>query len=134
MTSYAGEAVRADFSRGQRLSVAPTGEEGSWGVQELSSGSALLVVKRGHNVGSWFMLDLPITSAGRDPGSDIFLDEVSVGRHHAEFRRENDGVRIVDTDSLSGTFVNRVSVHSAVLGNGDEIQIGKFHLVFLTVP
>ena len=72
----------------------------------------------------------------RRPASDseIFLDDVTVSRRHAEFRRENDEFRIVDIGSLIGTYVNREPVASAVLANGDEIQIGKFRLVFLTRP
>ena len=100
----------------------------------MPSGSALLVVKRGPNAGSRFLLDQPVTSAGRHPGSDIFLDDVTVSRRHAEFRRENGEFRIVDTGSLNGTYVNRKPVQTAVLANGDEIQIGKFRLVFLTKP
>jgi pSer/pThr/pTyr-binding forkhead associated (FHA) protein len=78
------------------------------------SGSAVLVVKRGPNAGSRVLLDQPVTSAGRHPNSDIFLDDVTVSRRHAEFRRENDEFRIVDIGSLIGTYVNREPVASAV--------------------
>ena len=71
-------------------------------------------------------------SAGRHPGSDIFLDDVTVSRRHAEFRWENDEFHVVDVGSLYGTYVNREAVDSAVLVDGDEVQIGKFRLVFLT--
>jgi len=97
-------------------------------------GAALLVVKRGPNAGSRFLLDQPVTSAGRHRGSDIFLDDVTVSRRHAEFRREDDTFRVVDVGSLNGIDVNREPVESAALANGDEIQIGKFRLVFLTRP
>ena len=103
-------------------------------VEGLPSGSALLVVKRGPNAGSRFLLDQPVTSAGRHPDSDIFLDEVTVSRRHAEFRRDNGEFQIVDISSLNGTYVNRKPVASAMLANGDEIQIGKFRLVFLITP
>ena len=73
-------------------------------------------------------------SAGRHPGSDIFLDDITVSRHHAEFRSENCRFRIVDAGSLNGTRVNGQPVESTVLANGDEIQIGNFRLVFLTSP
>ena len=102
------------------------------GVDKLPTGSALLVVKRGPNAGSRFLLDQPVTSAGRHPGSDIFLDDVTVSRRHAEFRREDDEFKVVDVGSLNGTYVNREAVESAVLLNGDEVQIGKFRLVFST--
>jgi pSer/pThr/pTyr-binding forkhead associated (FHA) protein len=95
-------------------------------VGGLPSGSALLVVMRGPNVGSQFRLKGPVTVAGRHPRSDIFLDELTVSRHHAEFRLENGQFRVVDLDSLNGTYVNREPVESAVLAHGEEIQIGKF--------
>jgi pSer/pThr/pTyr-binding forkhead associated (FHA) protein len=104
------------------------------GVERLPTGSALLVVKRGPNAGARFLLDQSVTSAGRHPGSDIFLDDVTVSRRHAEFRRENDEFKVVDTGSLNGTYVNREAVDWAVLLNGDEVQMGKFRLVFLTGP
>ena len=95
------------------------------------AGSALLVVKRGPNAGSRFLLDRPVTSAGRHADSDIVLDDITVSQHHAEFRREDRKFQVVDVDSLDGTYVNRELVDSAVLANGDEIQMGKFRLVFL---
>jgi pSer/pThr/pTyr-binding forkhead associated (FHA) protein len=101
------------------------------GLDALPPGSALLVVKRGPNAGSRFLLDRPTTSAGRHPDSDIFLDDVTVSRRHAEFRRDGDFV-VVDVGSLNGTYVNREPVDTAVLANGDEVQIGKFRLIFLT--
>jgi len=104
------------------------------GIDELPSGSALLVVKRGPNAGSRFVLDQPITSAGRHPNSDIFCDDITVSRRHTEFRRQNNQFQVVDVGSLNGTYVNREPVDSAVLANGDEVQIGKFRLVFLTGP
>jgi pSer/pThr/pTyr-binding forkhead associated (FHA) protein len=103
-------------------------------VEGVPNGSAVLVVKRGPNAGSQFRLTGPVTAAGRHPGSDIFLDELTVSRHHAEFRLERAQFRIVDLGSLNGTYVNREPVESAVLAHGDEIQIGKFRLVFLTTP
>jgi pSer/pThr/pTyr-binding forkhead associated (FHA) protein len=104
------------------------------GVDVLPHGSALLVVKRGPNAGSRFLLDQAVTSAGRHPDSDIFLDDVTVSRRHAEFRLETVDFQVVDVGSLNGTYVNREPVDSAVLANGDEVQIGKFRLVFLTGP
>lgn len=102
------------------------------GVEGLPEGQALLVVKRGPNAGSRFLLDQDTTSAGRHPDSDIFLDDVTVSRRHAEFRSEGETFTVVDVGSLNGTYVNREPVDSASLSNGDEVQIGKFRLVFLT--
>src|ERR1700739_502945 len=104
------------------------------GVEGLPQGSALLVVKRGPNAGSRFLLDQAVTSAGRHPDSDIFLDDVTVSRRHAGFRLKTGEFQVVDVGSLNGTYVNREPVDSAVLANGDEVQIGKFRLVFLTGP
>jgi pSer/pThr/pTyr-binding forkhead associated (FHA) protein len=124
---------RADFLSELEAPAAP-GAEAVSGVQGLPAGSALLVVKRGPNAGSRFLLDQPTTSAGRHPDSDIFLDDVTVSRRHAEFRLEGGEFQVVDVGSLNGTYVNREPVDSAVLANGDEVQIGKFRLVFLTGP
>lgn len=101
------------------------------GVEGLPAGSALLVVKRGPNAGSRFLLDQAVTTAGRHPDSDIFLDDVTVSRRHAEFRKNGDTYEVVDVGSLNGTYVNREPKNSAVLANGDEVQVGKFRLVFL---
>ncbi|MEU2431994.1 MULTISPECIES: FHA domain-containing protein [unclassified Streptomyces] len=100
-------------------------------VDALPLGSALLVVRRGPNSGSRFLLDGELTTAGRHPQSDIFLDDVTVSRRHVEFRRSPDGrFTVTDVGSLNGTYVNREPIDSAVLSNGDEVQIGKYRLVF----
>lgn len=98
----------------------------------LPEGSALLVVRRGPNAGSRFLLDAPTTAAGRHPDSDIFLDDVTVSRRHAEFRRGDDGtISVRDVGSLNGTYVNRERIDAVELTGGDEIQIGKFRLTLL---
>lgn len=122
---------RADFLQEHEP---PQAEQPVSGVDALPPGSALLVVKRGPNAGSRFLLDRATTSAGRHPESDIFLDDVTVSRRHAEFRRDVGEFVVVDVGSLNGTYVNREPVDTAVLANGDEVQIGKFRLVFLTGP
>src|SRR3954462_3166879 len=101
-------------------------------VESLPPGSALLVVKRGPNAGSRFLLDQDVTTAGRHPDSDIFLDDVTVSRRHVEFHREGGGFSVHDVGSLNGTYVNREPVDVAQLAGGDEVQIGKFRLVYLT--
>ena len=102
-------------------------------VDSLPAGSALLVVKRGPNAGSRFLLDRDLTTAGRHPDSDIFLDDVTVSRRHVEFRRESGGgFSVYDVGSLNGTYVNRERIDSATLAGSDEVQIGKFRLVYLT--
>lgn len=104
------------------------------GAENLPEGAALLVVKRGPNAGARFLLDRETTTAGRHPESDIFLDDVTVSRRHAEFRINDGSFEVVDVGSLNGTYVNREPRNSQVLSTGDEIQIGKFRLVFLAGP
>jgi hypothetical protein len=100
-------------------------------VDALPVGSALLVVRRGPNSGSRFLLDGELTTAGRHPQSDIFLDDVTVSRRHVEFRRGQDGgFTVSDVGSLNGTYVNRERIDAVPLANGDEVQIGKYRLVF----
>jgi pSer/pThr/pTyr-binding forkhead associated (FHA) protein len=99
-------------------------------VDALPPGSALLVVQRGPNSGSRFLLDAEVTTAGRHPESDIFLDDVTVSRRHAEFRRRGDEFVVRDVGSLNGTYVNRERIDEAVLTGGDEVQIGKYRLVY----
>src|SRR5947209_18992980 len=101
-------------------------------VESLPAGSALLVVKRGPNAGSRFLLDQDVTSAGRHPDSDIFLDDVTVSRRHAEFRREGSGYTVHDVGSLNGTYVNREHIDAAPLSGGDALQIDKLRHVYLT--
>jgi pSer/pThr/pTyr-binding forkhead associated (FHA) protein len=99
-------------------------------VEALRPGTALLVVLRGPNTGARFLLDDDEVISGRHPDSDIFLDDVTVSRRHAIFRRTPEGFVVRDVGSLNGTYVNRELVEEATLATGDEVQIGKFRLVF----
>src|SRR5687767_3132352 len=99
--------------------------------EELEGGRGVLIVKRGPNAGSKFFLDTDATTIGRHPDSNIFLDDITVSRRHAEIRR-NDGFSLHDVGSLNGTYVNKDRVEESPLHSGDEIQIGKFKLVFLS--
>ncbi len=109
-----------------------TGELDTGGQVDLpAAGTALLVVKRGPNAGSRFLLDADITTAGRHPDSDIFLDDVTVSRRHAEFARDGDGFLVRDVGSLNGTYLDRERIESVLLAGGDEVQIGKYRLVYL---
>jgi pSer/pThr/pTyr-binding forkhead associated (FHA) protein len=103
-------------------------------MQTLGGGVGMLIVKRGPNAGSQYQLDRPVLSAGRHPASDIFLDDITVSRRHAEFRRENGKFLVVDLGSLNKTYLNRKPVDAAVLANGDEIRIGNFRLIFVAGP
>ena len=99
-------------------------------MEALPGGSAMLVVQRGPNAGSRFLLDNEMVTAGRHPDSDVFLDDVTVSRRHAEFRRSADGFVVRDVGSLNGTYVNRDRVDEVTLSNGDEVQVGKYRLVY----
>ncbi|MGB7818210.1 MAG: FHA domain-containing protein [Ornithinibacter sp.] len=99
-------------------------------VEALRPGTALLVVLRGPNTGARFLLDDDEVMSGRHPDSDIFLDDVTVSRKHAVFSRSEGGFDVRDVGSLNGTYVNREIVEEARLSTGDEVQIGKFRLVF----
>ena len=100
-------------------------------TEALPAGTALLLVKRGPNAGSRFLLDSDLTTVGRHPGSDIFLDDVTVSRRHAEFYRHGAGFVVRDVGSLNGTYVNRERIEETALNDGDEVQVGKFRLTFL---
>jgi hypothetical protein len=114
---------------------AEQGEEPSvhtMGVEALPTNTALLLVRRGPNAGSRFLLDRETTTAGRHPESDIFLDDVTVSRRHAEFYRRGAHFSVRDVGSLNGTYANRERIDEADLSSGDEVQIGKFRLVYLS--
>src|ERR1700710_3077144 len=100
-------------------------------IGALPSGSALLVVRRGPNVGARFLLDADLTTVGRHPEADIFLDDVTVSRRHAEFLRAGHDFEVKDLGSLNGTYLdgNRIQ-GTAPLHDGAEVQVGKFRLTF----
>src|SRR4051794_8505389 len=103
-------------------------------VDALPEESALLVVQRGPNAGARFLLDAERTTAGRRPESDIFLDDVTVSRRHAEFVRSGQGFVVRDVGSLNGTYVQRDRIDEVALNDGDEVQIGKYRMVFHASP
>ena len=99
-------------------------------IAALPSGSALLVVRRGPNIGARFLLDTDLTTAGRHPDADIFLDDVTVSRRHADFVRVGTAFQVRDLGSLNGTYFDGVRIESALLSDGAEVQVGKFRLTF----
>lgn len=99
-------------------------------IEALRPGTALLLVLRGPNTGARFLLDAPVTTTGRHPDSDIFLDDVTVSRKHAVFQADGESFVVRDVGSLNGTYVNRERIDSMLLRPGDEVQIGKYRLVF----
>ncbi|GIG20298.1 phosphopeptide-binding protein [Cellulomonas chitinilytica] len=103
-------------------------------VHALPPTSALLVMQRGPSAGARFLLDAERTVAGRSTQADIFLDDVTVSRKHAEFVRDGQQFVVRDIGSLNGTYVNRSRIDQVVLRAGDEVQIGKYRLTFHPSP
>lgn len=101
-------------------------------IMRLSDGTALLISTRGAVSGSRYLLDEDEITVGRDPRADILLDDSTVSRSHAVFRRVNGAYSVIDAGSLNGTYVNGQRVDQKQLNNGDEIMIGKFRLVYFT--
>ncbi|MDF2442217.1 MAG: hypothetical protein JWR01_420, partial [Subtercola sp.] len=99
-------------------------------IAALPSGSALLIVRRGPSAGARFLLDKLSSIAGRHPDADVFLDDVTVSRRHAEFTRSGTTFAVRDLHSLNGTYFDGVRVDDALLADGSEIQVGKFRLTF----
>lgn len=100
-------------------------------VNALPSGAALLVVRRGPDLGARFLLDQDRTVAGRHPDVNIFLDDVTVSRRHAEFARNGARFTVRDLGSLNGTYRDGQRIDDEVaLDDGVEVQIGKFKFTF----
>ena len=110
----------------------PLTQEDLQTISRLADDTALLIATRGALSGSRYLLDEDEVTVGRDPRADILLDDSTVSRQHAVFRRENGAYTVIDAGSLNGTYVNRQRVDKATLKNGDEIMIGKFRLFYFT--
>jgi hypothetical protein len=112
---------------------APMPAVDSTSVSGLGAGQAVLVVLRGPQEGARFDLDPGVASivVGRSPECDLFLDDVTVSRHHAELHEADGAWELVDAGSLNGSYVNRRRIDRQVLVGGDEVQIGKYRFVFL---
>ena len=109
-------------------------EDEAAAIAALPAGSALLVVVKGPNDGARFLLDQDVTTVGRHPNADIFLDDVTVSRRHAEFERKDGGFIVRDLGSLNGTYREGRTIDVVQLADGDEVQIGKFKLTFFASP
>lgn len=135
--SSCGAVLETDSGEETTITFAPVDATGeildddlAMALEELPESTAMVVVKRGPNAGSKFVLEGEVTRAGRHPDSDIFLDDITVSRRHAEIVRSGDVYSVRDAGSLNGTYLNRERIDDAPLTNGDELQIGKFRLVF----
>lgn len=101
-------------------------------ISELGDESALLLVQKGPNAGARYLLKSDLITVGRNPENDIFLDDVTVSRRHAEFHRKGGKFSVKDSGSLNGTYVNGELAEETDLINGDSVQIGKYRLLFIT--
>jgi len=135
--SSCGAVLETDSGEETTITFAPVDATGeildddlALALEEMPESTAMVVVKRGPNAGSKFVLEGEVTRAGRHPDSDIFLDDITVSRRHAEIVRSGDSYSVRDAGSLNGTYLNRERIEDAPLANGDELQIGKFRLVF----
>lgn len=127
----ATEQFREDLNAMIRAQVTDLNVDELEAVQSLPSGAALLVVRRGPDLGARFLLDQDVTVAGRHPAADIFLDDVTVSRKHAEFKRKGTIFSVLDRGSLNGTYCNGERIESEiVLEDGVEVQVGKFRFTF----
>lgn len=103
-------------------------------INALPARAALLLVRSGPTAGARYLLDTDVTTAGRHPEADIFFDDVTVSRRHAEITRTGSAFEVVDQRSLNGTYVNGERVDRALLTDGAEVRIGKFRLNFFLSP
>nr|WP_153746520.1 FHA domain-containing protein [Microbacterium sp. SYP-A9085] len=135
---HASHDATQTFGHDSDLSFVPFGSDLSStelnAIDALPSGSALLIVRSGPTAGARYLLDSDVSTVGRHPEADIFFDDVTVSRRHAEVTREGSQFEIVDQRSLNGTYVNGERVDRAALTNGAEVRIGKFRLNFFVSP
>lgn len=128
---FSTERFRDDVGQVVRSRVTDLSVDEIDAVNSLPSGAALLVVRRGPDLGARFLLDAESTIAGRHPETDIFLDDVTVSRKHAEFVRQGTTFHVRDLGSLNGTFVGGKRIDGdVVLEDGIEVQVGKFKFTF----
>ncbi|MEJ1086765.1 FHA domain-containing protein [Microbacterium sp. Mu-80] len=130
--------VTQTFGHESDLSFVPFGadltEVEAAAISALPAGSALLLVRAGALAGARYLLDADVTTVGRHPEADIFFDDVTVSRRHAEITRSGSVFEIVDQRSLNGTYVNGERVDRSELANGYELRIGKFRMNFFASP
>jgi hypothetical protein len=126
------------FGHDSDLSFVPFGSELNdvelEAIEALPARAGLLIVRSGPTAGARYLLDTDVTTVGRHPEADIFFDDVTVSRRHAEITRDGSAFEIIDQRSLNGTYVNGERVDRGALVNGSEVRIGKFRLNFFSSP
>ncbi len=136
-TLHLGLRSVADSSPGsviESLLAESTAEEREI-ISQIINGSAeqaMIVIHRGPSRGARFLITADGASIGRAPSSDIFLDDVTVSRNHATISRDGKAFTFTDSGSLNGSYINNEQKASHHLVSGDEIQIGKFHMLFIS--
>lgn len=118
------------LNRVDPLQEAPGEEDVVVPIDDIEPDTAVLIVRAGAEAGARFTLSDDITRIGRHPESDISLDDITVSRRHAEIERSPEGYVVTDSGSLNGTYLNQERVDTGLIHHGDELQIGKFRLVF----
>ena len=133
-----GSDTTQTFGHDSDLSFVPFGSELGEAeleaIDALPTGAALLIVRSGPTAGARYLLDTDVTTVGRHPEADIFFDDVTVSRRHAEITRAGAAFELVDQRSLNGTYVNGERVDRSALVNGSEVRVGKFRLNFFVSP
>lgn len=135
--AFLGERTGGGSASDPQTATYRVGETGEFIPVEIgdvveSKGAALVIRAGGGRVGESFPLDRERMTIGRRPDSDIFLDDVTVSRDHALLVRRGEELYIDDLGSLNGTYVNRRRIESQRLEDGDELQVGKYKLTFLS--
>ena len=135
LAKVSGDTTRVIPAVSEEVQVEDLNADDRAAIDALPEGSALLLVPYGTDAGARYLIDADVTTAGRHPRCDIFLDDITVSRHHARFNRREGLVWISDENSLNGTYVNRALIEEPVaLRRGDEVQIGKFRMIFFSGP
>jgi pSer/pThr/pTyr-binding forkhead associated (FHA) protein len=126
-----GALLRDELGDETTLSYTPEEESDAQPNVDAIEGPALVIRSGGGRAGEHFTLDRERTTIGRSPECDVFLDDVTVSRRHAVVMRHDGAFAIEDQGSLNGTFLNRRRIEAGELADDDELQIGKYRLVFL---
>ncbi len=131
--AFLPEHVEKEGDTTEVYQVAETGELKPMDLEEVTGEGATLVIRSGGGrSGEAFVLAGERMTIGRSPEAEVFLDDVTVSRNHALLVRRRDGLYIDDLGSLNGTYVNRHRIESHKLQDGDELQVGKYKLTYLT--
>lgn len=135
LAKLSGDTTRVIPAVNDEIQLEELSAEDIDALESLPEDVGMLIVPHGTHAGARYLLDADVVTAGRHPRSDIFLDDITVSRQHARFTRENGRIWLRDENSLNGTYVNGALIDGPVaLRRGDEVQIGKFRMIFFASP